>query len=96
MTAPDSPRCGAAGAPAPRGKPTQECKCKGEHIFLYGVVSFDWVDKQYFLHSIDRTQQRAEEHKLMVQNEYRMKERRAVVRIEKIESDHAFAAAMKI
>ena len=75
---------------------TLECKCKGDHIALYGVVSFDYTDKQFFLHSVDRTWERAEEHKKMVQEEYRMKERRCIVRIEKFESDHAFAALMKI
>lgn len=76
----------------------KECICEsGERgILLYGVVSFDYVDKQYFLHAIDRTEQRAQDHKLMIQNEYRMKDRRGIVRIEKIESDHAFAQSMKI
>lgn len=79
-------------------KKAKECTCdNGEYgILLYGVVSFDYVDKQFFLHSIDRTRRRAEEHRLMIQQEYKMKERRAVVRIESVESDHAFAQSMKI
>jgi len=76
----------------------KECECgTGENgILLYGVVSFDYVDKQYYLHSIDRTRKRAEGHKKMFEEEYRMKDRRAIVRIEVIESDHAFAQSMKI
>lgn len=71
----------------------KECKCdNGEHgILLWGVVSFNYATKEFFLHAVDRTQGRAEEHKLMVQNEYRLKEIRSVVRIESFESDHAFA-----
>jgi len=76
----------------------RECACEtGERgILLYGVVSFDYVSKQFFLHAVDRTRERAEAHKKMFQEEYRMKERRAVVRIETFESDHAFAGMMKI
>lgn len=61
-------------------------------MLLYGVVSYDWVSKQFFLHAVDRTQERAEEHKAAVIDEYRIKERRVTVRIETFESDHAFAA----
>jgi len=76
----------------------KHCICEtGERgILLYGVVSFDYTDKQFYLHTIDRTLARAEDHKKMFQEEYRMKERRAIVRIETIESDHAFAQAMRI
>jgi hypothetical protein len=76
----------------------QPCKCEtGERgILLYGVVSYDYASKQFFLHAVDRTLGRAEDHKKMFQEEYRMKERRAVVRIETFESDHAFAQMMKI
>ncbi len=73
-----------------------ECRCEGEHILLYGIVSFDYTDKQFFLHSVDRTMKRAIDHQKMVQEEYRMKERRAAVRIETFESDHAFANMMRI
>ena len=79
-------------------KKLNECVCQtGENgILLYMVVSFDYVDKMYYLHSVDRTNETAGRHKLMVQNDYRLKEHRAVVRIETIESDHAFGQSMKI
>lgn len=81
-------------------KKPKECTCKVEGsnqgILLYGVVSFDYVEKQYYLHAVDRTRERAEQHKTMIQSEYRFKERRAIVRIEEFESDHAFAQSMKI
>lgn len=79
-------------------KQINECICDtGEYgILLYGVVSFDYVDKQFFLHAVDRTRKRAELHKMIIEREYRMKERRATVRIETFESDHAFAEMMKI
>lgn len=84
--------------PSNKVKQAKECTCdNGEYgVLLYGVVSFDYVTKQFFLHAVDRTRNRAEDHKLMIQNEYRMKERRAIVRIETFESDHAFAQMMKI
>ena len=77
---------------------SKECVCdNGEAgILLYGVVSFDYTDRQYYLHSIDRTRKRAEDHRLMFVEEYRIKGRRAIVRIEMVESDHAFAQSMKI
>jgi hypothetical protein len=65
-------------------------------ILLYGVISHDWVKKQFFLHSVDRTRNRAENHKLAIMSEYRFKEIRATVRIETFESDHMFAGMMKI
>lgn len=75
----------------------KHCTCDaGERgIFLYGIVSYSYHDKQFYLHAIDRTRERAEAHQKMFQEEYRMKEQRAIVRIELIESDHAFAQAMK-
>jgi len=80
--------------------PAKECTCKvadgAQGILLYGVVSFDWVKKQFFLHAIDRTRERAELHKLAVESDYRLKETRGTVRIETFESDHAFAETMKI
>lgn len=71
----------------------KECACdNGEHgILLWGVVSFDYTTKEFFLHAVDRTDSRANEHKKMIQEEYRMKDKRAIVRIEQFESDHAFA-----
>lgn len=78
----------------------KECTCKAasdvQGILLYGVVSFDYVTKEFYLHAVDRTQKRAEDHKLMIRNDYRLKEHRAVVRIETFESDHAFAQMMRI
>jgi hypothetical protein len=76
----------------------RECACdNGQRgILLYGVVSFDYTDKQFYLHAIDRTRVRAEQHRLMFVEEYRLKERRAIVRVETIESDHAFAQSMRI
>ena len=80
--------------------PAKECVCKpasgAQGVLLYGVVSYDWVDKQYFLHAVDRTRERAEQHKIAIMNDYRLKERRGTVRIETFESDHAFAEMMKI
>ena len=69
----------------------KECRCKGDHILLYGIVSYKYSTKEFFLHAVDRTVERAELHKKMIQEEYRIKEERAVVRIETFESDHAFA-----
>jgi len=76
----------------------KECTCdNGEYgILLYGIVSFDYVNKQFFLHAVDRSSHRAELHKKMIQSEYKLKEHRAIVRIETFESDHAFAWMMKI
>ena len=78
----------------------KECTCPVSNgvqgILLYCVVSYDWVDKQFFLHAIDRTRARADLHHKMVMEEYRMKERRGTVRVETCESDHAFAQMMKI
>lgn len=74
-------------------KGPQECKCNnGDYgIWLWGVVSFDYTTREFFLHAVDRTEERANDHKKIVQDEYRLKETRAVVRIERFESDHAFA-----
>lgn len=71
----------------------KECECdNGEYgILLWGVVSFDYASKEFFLHAVDRTKERAEQHKSMIQSEYRFKEKRGIVRIESFESDHAFA-----
>lgn len=71
----------------------KECVCdNGDFgILLWAVVSFDYVTKEFFLHAVDRTKERAEDHKLMMQSEFRLKEIRRVVRIEHFESDHAFA-----
>jgi hypothetical protein len=81
-------------------RPAKECTCEladgAQGILLYGVVSFDWVKKQFFLHAIDRTRDRAEAHKAAVMSEHRLKETRGTVRIETFESDHAFAEMMKI
>jgi hypothetical protein len=79
-------------------KKLHECRCKTkEHgILLYMVVSFDYVDKTYWLHSVDRTKEVAEAHKLMIQNDYLLKCHRATVRIEIIESDHAFGQSMRM
>ena len=80
--------------------PAKECTCEvtngAQGILLYGVVSFDWVKKQFFLHAVDRTRDRAEAHKTAVMAEYRLRETRGTVRIEIFESDHAFAEMMKI
>jgi hypothetical protein len=80
--------------------PAKECNCipaiGAQGILLYGVVSFDWVSKQYFLHAVDRTRERAELHKMAILSDYRLKEKRGTVRIETFESDHAFAESMKI
>jgi len=75
---------------------TKECCCVDDHILLYGIVSFDYVDKQFFLHSVDRTREQAVLHQDMIREEYRMNERRAIVRIETFKSDHAFAKTMQI
>jgi hypothetical protein len=71
----------------------KECDCdNGEYgILLWGVVSFDYTTKEFFLHAVDRTERRANEHRKMIQEEYRLKEKRSVVRVEKFESDHVFA-----
>jgi hypothetical protein len=71
----------------------KRCQCdNGEYgILLWGVVSFDYTTKEFFLHAVDRTPERAEQHRAMIQDEYRLKEKRGVVRVERFESDHAFA-----
>lgn len=80
--------------------PAQECKCvpapMAQGILLYGIVSFDYMTKQFYLHAVDRTEERAESHKLAIVNDYRLRGHRARVHIEKFESDHLFAEMMKI
>lgn len=77
----------------PKQRGPLPCKCdNGDYgILLWGVVSYQHHTKEFFLHAVDRTEERALGHQKMIQNGYRLKEIRAVVRIEKFESDHAFA-----
>lgn len=63
---------------------------------VLAVASYSWVTKEHFLHSIDTTQRMADAHKRMIEEEYKRKEERAVVRIEKIWMNHAFAAGFKV
>lgn len=75
-------------------KDTRECRCKVEHILLYGITSYDYVTQRFSLHAVDRTKARALAHQMMIKDEFRLKEHRAQVRIEEFESDHAFASSM--
>lgn len=77
-------------------KRARECRCKAEHVVLYGIVSYNYVNQQFNLHTVDRTRKRAEEHLIMVKEEFRIKDIRAQVRMEELESDHAFASSMRI
>lgn len=60
------------------------------------VMSYSFVTKEHFLHSIDTTQRMADVHIKLVQEEYRLKEERARVWIETLTMNHAFAAGFKL
>ena len=77
------------------GLPLDEQGWPKEHEVL-AVMSFAFVAQQHFLHSVDTTQKMAEAHKKMIEEEYRLKEERGRVWIEKLTMNHAFAGGFKI
>ena len=71
-----------------------DCVCKPDHIRLYGVVSYNLIERKARIHAIDRSKRIAQRHKKAIENEYRLKDIRSRVHIEEIESDHLFAESM--